>query len=99
MGDYAFVNLTGLTSIIFGDEITSIGVVAFGAAEAFNVSLNSSSGYLSDLTLADVEALTKNEGGGLNFFCIGYCTPDYFFDCYVYSQYFDLAYCPYNRGN
>ncbi|MDR3235287.1 MAG: NVEALA domain-containing protein [Prevotellaceae bacterium] len=41
--------------------IIAASVVAIGAIAAFNVSMNSQSGNLSDLALANVEALSGGE--------------------------------------
>ena len=44
-------------------KILTIGFIAiFAAVVAFNVSVSSSNNALSDLSLANVEALAKNEG-------------------------------------
>jgi hypothetical protein len=41
-----------------------IGLAAIAGVAIFNVSLGSSNGSLSDLALANIEALAQNEGGG-----------------------------------
>lgn len=52
-------------------------VLAIAGVATFNMSVNSRSG-LSDIALANVEALAKNEGSGN---CFIYCTPSWWHDC------------------
>lgn len=52
-----------------------IGVIAFAGVIAFNVSENLRSSSLSDIALANVEALARNEGGGSSLDC--YQTVDF----------------------
>ena len=54
--------------------LSIIGVAAVGAAVAFNVSIGSQSGFLSELALANIEALANVEttapiGGSLSVTC------------------------------
>jgi hypothetical protein len=51
---------------IFG----GIVVLAIAAVAAFNVNMNTQKGELSDLSLANVEALAQGEGGS-TFYCPG----------------------------
>lgn len=43
---------------------TIIGLTAIGAVAAFNANMGLHSSSLSDIALANVEALARNEGGG-----------------------------------
>jgi len=52
--------------------VVFIGGVAIVVAAAVNLSLNSNNGSLSDLALANIEALAKNETGSIT--CDQYCS-------------------------
>jgi hypothetical protein len=46
-----------------------IAIVAIAAAAAWNVNCNSQSSKLSDISLANVEALAQESGGGYGYVC------------------------------
>lgn len=59
-----------------------LGVAAFAALVAINVSINSRGEDLSDLTLANVEALARGEDGEKTMYRIkSYCS------CYIGNRY------------
>jgi hypothetical protein len=56
-----------MKKIIFG----SIAVLAIAATIVFNVNLNAQSEKLSDVSLANVEALADGESDTVNYWCCG----------------------------
>ena len=61
-----------------------IGGAAIVIGAAVNLNLGSNNGYLSDLTLANVEALAKYEDGTS---CRGLCTKDPSKDCEIMGSF------------
>ena len=75
-----------------------IAVLAIATVAAWNVNVNSPTKGMSDLRLANVEALAEAEIYGDAWYCI-YCNFEQEHDCYVYEDegYFVFlrAICPY----
>ena len=53
-----------LKKLSWKKAIFALGVAAIAVGAAVNVSINSNGGYLSDLQLANIEALARSEDGG-----------------------------------
>jgi hypothetical protein len=66
-------------------------VVGIALLSGWNVSRNmSEKALLSDMALANVEALAGEDASG----CSNYCISDSAYDCYVYFSNGAVLYCP-----
>ena len=73
-----------------------VAVLIIAAVAAFNVNLNSNGDGLSDISLANVEALADFELNGGT--CLNYCFVDFNYDCHVYIYGIYCGSCVYFRG-
>lgn len=64
--------------------ILGFAVLAITGMAVFNLNVNLRTG-LSDIALANIEALARNEGSGNTntYECILYCMPSLYYDCIV----------------
>jgi hypothetical protein len=74
-----------MKKIIFG----GIAVLTIVAITAWNVNLNSQKNKLSDISLANMEALASEGGNGCD-----YCCYDSLYNCYTYYSDGAIFYCP-----
>ena len=58
--------------------VSIIGLAAIGAVAAFNANIGSRAESLSDIALANIEALADNEGGDTLSCCSYHCWADHY---------------------
>ncbi|MFR0677014.1 NVEALA domain-containing protein [Dysgonomonas mossii] len=73
--------------------IGSITVMAIAAVAAFNINLSNPDKGLSNISLANVEALASSEGGSL---CSQYCTSSNSYHCHGQNSSMEFT-CYYMR--
>ena len=69
--------------------ICGFAVIAIAATAAWNVNFNSQTKGMTDVMLANVEALADNEGDFLD--CIYYCVYDFDYTCSVYKDLYGIG--------
>jgi len=74
-----------------------LAVLAIAAVAAWNVNFNSQKNLMSDIALANVEALASEIIGNPTY-CMLYCPVDPYWYCNVYEGGAPKATCPISRG-
>ena len=74
---------------------SGIAILAIALIMALNLNFSAKNNSLSDIILANVEALARREIGGEN--CDDWCTRSYFYDCALITNMGNAYICEYMR--